>query len=209
MSDIAGAKPNIGIILLAAGASVRMGTPKQLLKLGGVSLIRRAAENALTSGCRPVVVVLGAKAGLIVPELNGLAIEIVENAEWKTGLSASIRCGLQRMRSVAPEVEGVILFLADQPQVSGTALQKLTAAHALSTSGLVAASYAGHMGTPALFPREYFDELSQIEGPGGAKGLLAKYAKRVASVDFPEAAIDLDTPLDFTEFAKNNTSAGP
>src|SRR3954451_302285 len=91
-NDRSNREERIGVVLLAAGASSRMGTPKQLLKIGGVSLIRRAAEQALDSGCQPVVVVLGAKAELIAPELNGLAITIAVNGEWKVGMSSSIHC---------------------------------------------------------------------------------------------------------------------
>jgi len=191
----------IGIVLLAAGASSRMGTPKQLLKIEGISLIRRAAEHAFDSGCTPIFVVLGASADLIAPELNGLAIEITVNHEWQTGMSSSIRCGLKKLLDANSQIQGVILFLADQPNVTGTSLRRLTTAHTQSGSGLVAASYAGRIGTPALFSRFYFDELLQIEGQGGAKHLLARYATRVLPIDFPEAAFDLDTPQDFADFA--------
>ncbi|HEY0548011.1 MAG TPA: NTP transferase domain-containing protein, partial [Verrucomicrobiae bacterium] len=74
-----------GIVVLAAGASRRMGMPKQLLKIEGVSLSRRAAEHALDSGCRPVVVVLGANADLIAAELNDLTIDIAVNRDCASG----------------------------------------------------------------------------------------------------------------------------
>ncbi len=191
----------IGIVMLAAGASIRMGTPKQLLKIEGTSLIRRAAEHALDSACRPVVAVLGANADLIAPELNGLAIEVAVNHDWKMGISSSIRCGLKTLLAASSEIQGVILFLADQPNVTGTSLRKLTTAHGQSVSELLAASYSGHLGTPALFSRFYFDELLQIEGQGGAKNLLERYATQVLPIDFPEAAFDLDTPQDLADFA--------
>jgi molybdenum cofactor cytidylyltransferase len=178
-----------------------MGTPKQLLKIQGVSLIRRAAEQALDSGGRPVVVVLGANVDLIAQELNGLAIDIAVNRDWNTGMSSSIRCGLKKLLALDSQIQSVILFLADQPNVSGTELRRLTTANVQTGRGLVAASYSGHIGTPALFSRFYFDELLQIEGQGGAKSLLQRYAPRVLPIDFPEAACDLDTPEDFADFA--------
>ena len=91
---------NIGIVLLAAGASRRMGSPKQLIALGGVSLIRRSAEHALDSGCRPTVVVLGSNADRIAPELNGLALNITVNRQWATGMASSIRCGLKALLAI-------------------------------------------------------------------------------------------------------------
>ncbi|MDB6025030.1 MAG: putative MobA-like protein [Verrucomicrobiales bacterium] len=191
---------SIGIAVLAAGASTRMGTPKQLLKIKGVSLIRRAAEHALDSGCRPVVVVLGANAELIAPELNGLGIKISVNADWKMGISSSIRCGLKMLLGVHPQTQSVILFLADQPHVNGRSLRKLIAAHVESGCGLVTASYSSRMGTPALFSRVYFNELLEMEGQGGAKSLLERHASLVFEVGLPEAACDLDTPQDLADF---------
>ncbi|MDB6025974.1 MAG: cupin [Verrucomicrobiales bacterium] len=189
----------IGIVILAAGASVRMGTPKQLLRFHGVSLIRRAAEHALDSGCQPVVVVLGANAELIAPELNGLPLEITVNHDWRTGMSSSIRCGLRTLLATDSEAQAVVLFLADQPNVTGTSLRKLTTAHRQCGSELVAAFYSGHLGTPALISRFYFEELLNIEGQGGAKNLLQRYSDRVLPIDLPEATFDLDTPEDFAD----------
>ena len=191
----------IGIIILAAGASSRMGTPKQLLKFEGTSFIRRAAEHALDSLCRPVVLVLGANADLIAPEVNDLPIETAVNGEWITGISSSIRCGLKALLVLAPDTEGAILFLADQPNVTGSSLRKLTEAYTQGGSALVAASYSAQIGTPALFTRSFFDKLAANEGQGGAKSLLERYASRVLAIDFPEAAVDLDTPQDFADFA--------
>ena len=192
----------IGIVLLAAGASERMGTPKQLLKINGISLIRHAVENALDCGCGPVVVVLGANAHLIAPELDGLPIQIVTNQEWNSGMTSSIRCGLSALLAAHRDTESVILFLADQPNVTGTSLRKLTTAHAQCNSQLVAASYSGQIGTPALFSRAYFDRLLQVQEQGGAKTILKQNASRVLSIEFPEAVFDLDTPQDFADFAQ-------
>src|SRR5205085_292104 len=113
-----------------------------------------------------------------------------------------IRCGLKALLAAHPETESVILFLADQPDVTGTSLRKLTTAHEQCGSPLVAASYSGHVGTPALFSRSYFDELLKGEGQGGAKKILEQHAIRVMPVDFPEAACDLDTPEDVADFAQ-------
>lgn len=190
----------VGVVLLAAGASSRMGTPKQLLKVRGTSLIRRAAEHALDSRCGPVVVVLGANAELIAPELHGLAIHMAVNRDWAAGMSSSIRCGLKSLLALDSRIQGVIVFLGDQPKVTGNSLQRLATAHVQSGSGLVAASYSGCIGTPALFSRVYFDELSELEGQGGAKSFLERHARRVLTIDTPEAAWDLDTPEDVANF---------
>ncbi len=199
MNQLLGSKRagKIGIVLLAAGASTRMGTPKQLLKIEGVSLLRRAAEHALDSGCGPVVVVLGANADLIMPELEGLALYVTINHNWKLGMSSSITAGLVALLAEAPEIEGVILFLADQPNVTGSSLRKLSAAHVETGSELVAATYSGQIGPPAFFSRFHFEELKSIQGEGGAKYLLQQHASDVVLIDLPEGAIDLDTAQDF------------
>jgi molybdenum cofactor cytidylyltransferase len=204
---------NIGIVLLAAGASSRMGAPKQLLKIEGVSLIRRAAEHALASACRPLVVVLGANADLIAPELSGLEITIVVNPDWMEGMSSSIRAGLRKLLADDSQIQSVILSLADQPNVTEASLGNLIDAHLQTGAGLVAASYSGQMGAPALFSKCYFQDLLQLEGEGGAKKLLKQHASLVVPVDFPEAELDLDTPEDFAAFEKgercNSASTEP
>src|SRR5205085_9168466 len=135
-------------------------------------------------------------ADLIAPELNGMAVHIAVNRDWQLGMSSSIRCGLKSLLCANPTLQSVILFLGDQPNVTGTSLQKLTTAHVQSGSGLVAASYDGYLGTPALFSRIYFNELLELEGQGGAKSLLERHANRVLQIELPEAACDLDMPED-------------
>jgi molybdenum cofactor cytidylyltransferase len=169
-------------------------------------LIRRAAQNASDSKCQPVVIVLGANADLIRHELEGLKIQIAMNHDWEIGMSTSIHCGLKMLLKIVPETDGVILMLADQPNVTGTVLEKLTSSFAQNNSAIIAARYSDQLGTPVLFPRAYFDQLLQLDGKGGAKNLLKKYRERVLPIDLPEAVLDLDTPQDFDEMQKNEVS---
>lgn len=101
--------PNIGIVILAAGASTRMGTPKQLLRYQERSLLRHAIEVAIASVCQLIIVVLGAYAQLIKPDISQLSIQIVENLQWNKGMSSSIRVGIQELKTSYPEVEAVIV----------------------------------------------------------------------------------------------------
>lgn len=198
---------NIGVIVLAAGASRRMGTPKQLLRVSGNSLIRRAAQTALESNCKPVVIVLGANLDLIEPELADLILKIAVNEQWDSGVSSSIRCGLKKAMEETPKLSGVILMLADQPFLTAESLQQLIAVHMEMPANIVAAQYPNGFGTPALFPKKYFEELLQLEGKAGAKNLLHRHESELIAVAIPQIEFDLDTPDAVLDFRKNLASS--
>lgn len=189
--------PAVGLILLAAGASVRMGEPKQLLSFQGQTLLRRAAETALASACRPVVVVLGAHSARLQPELNGLDLHVVANAHWKHGVGSSIRAGVTALLSTPhPEVEAVVLMLCDQPLLTAAHLNALIAAYEVNGSALIASEYAQTLGAPALFPRALFPQLLQLQGTVGAHQLILSQRASTVPLPFPEGELDLDTPDD-------------
>lgn len=197
---------HFGIILLGAGASIRMGRPKQLITLAGTPMIRWAAETAVNSGSDNVVIVLGANAEVIRSSLSGLSIYIVVNSEWQTGMASSIRCGMKALLGLAPKTTQVLLMLGDQPNVSAASLQKIMDAGLLAESGLVVARYNNGIGTPALFSRKHFDCLLKIEGTGGAKSLLERHRNEIVEVELPEASQDLDTPEDLAAYRSANES---
>ena len=180
---------NVAGLILAAGGSTRLGSPKQLLVYEGRTLLRRAAETVLAAGCRPVVVVLGAGAGRLTPELAGLDVSTVVNAGWQRGMGTSVRLGLSAL-APGPEVDAVLLTLCDQPLVGPDALKRLLAAPAGS---IAAAEYHGTLGVPAVFGREHFAELAALPDAAGAKGVLQRHAARIIAVPTPEAATDIDT----------------
>jgi CTP:molybdopterin cytidylyltransferase MocA len=189
-----------GCILLAAGASTRMGRPKQLLPVAGQPLVARAAEAALASPAWPVVVVLGAHAAEIHPALARLPVLIAENAAWAEGLGSSIRAGLAALEKFSRTLDAALIALADQPAFSADAVARLVAAHRTNNSGLTAARYAGRLGVPALFARKHFSLLHALRGDEGARAILAAHAGQVTAVDLPELALDLDTPADYEKF---------
>jgi len=189
-----------GAVVLAAGASTRMGTPKPLLPVGGGTLIRRVVAAVLASPAWPVVIVLGARAELIRPELVRLPVLLVENPAWSEGLTSSIRVGMGVLESFSLSIEAAVLVLGDQPGLSPGALTRLAATQLQSGQSIVAARYEGHPGPPVLFTRGHFPELLELRGPGGARPLLARHADRLATIDLPEFAVDLDTPEDYRTF---------
>lgn len=189
----------IGLMILAAGASTRMGTPKQLLAYRGCTLIRYMAEVAIASVCQPIAIVLGANAERIKPEISQLPIQIGENQEWAEGMSASIRVGLEALLAMNPNLDAVAIALCDQPFVSPQTLNQLVEAYHLTGKPIIASEYAGTLGVPALFNRTLFSELMALKSTEGAKKLINKHIHRVFSIPFLEGAIDIDTPKDYDQ----------
>lgn len=186
--------PNIGIIILAAGASSRMGTPKQLLLYQGRSFLSYIVEAAIASMCHPIVVVLGANAEQIKSEVS-FRVQVVENTRWTEGMSSSIAVGMQAL--VNQNIEGVVITLCDQPFVSTQIIDQLIATYRLTGKSIVACEYAGTLGVPAFFSRAFFPELMTLGATEGAKHLIKKYSAQVFSVPFSKGAIDIDTPQDY------------
>lgn len=182
------------IIVLAAGASRRLGRPKQLLKIGEETLLRRAARTAIASGVGRVYVVLARADAASVRELAGLNLSVVENADAARGMGTSVRAAVAALPS---DVEAAMFMLVDQPAVTPQVLAGLSSALNDNPGAAAAATaYAGTTGVPAIFRRELFDELLNVPDDEGAKSVLLRRAARVVTVEFPGAAADIDTAED-------------
>ena len=186
----------VGAIILAAGSSSRMGSPKQTLQFRGKSLLKRAALAALDAGCSPVIVVTGAHSELSRRELDGLAVREVLNALWETGMASSIRAGVEGLISANPDA--AVLLLCDQPHVTSEIINGLVAAHRSTGRPIVASTYGGSFGVPALFSRTLFAELTRLEGRSGAKEIIKRHASEAHLLPFPNGEVDVDTPFDFS-----------
>ena len=204
MTEPAGQAPRFrfGAAILAAGASSRMGSPKQLLELDGQPLLVRAVEAALASEAWPVVVVLGAHAEKIRPVLASFPVLVTENPAWSEGMAASIRAGVTTLQQFSRSLDAAVIALCDQPAFSADTIAQLVAAQRATGRSIVAAHYAGRHGAPALFLREHFPTLTALTGEEGARALLNDEPARIASVDLPALALDLDTPADFAALPK-------
>ncbi len=185
----------IGGLLLAAGGSSRLGRPKQLVRFRGKTLLRRAAETLIDSECDPVVVVIGAEAEIFAAEISGLPIHVVENENWQTGMSSSIRSGLLKLIELEPDLDAVVITLCDQPNVNAKNIDHLTAAFRQSDSAIIAAQYDGITGVPALFSGCVFDDLLTLTGDKGARELI-RSREDVCPIKMEEAALDVDSPKD-------------
>jgi CTP:molybdopterin cytidylyltransferase MocA len=187
-------------VVLAAGGSRRLGEPKQLLRLAGQALVRRAALAALGSRAERVLVVTGAHAERVEAAVAGLAVEPVRCEAWETGLAASLRTGVSA--ALAPGDASVLLLLADQPGVDATLLDRLIALQRNEGHELAASHYGGEPGVPAIFAPRFARELLALAGDRGAKALLLRERARVALVPFANGALDVDTPDDWARVSR-------
>ena len=194
-----------GIIILAAGASTRMGQPKQELQFQGETLLQRAIRIAGESSAQSITVVLGANAEGINAAMDDQRISVCYNAHWQEGMSSSIKAGLQWLLHARPVMEQVLLMLCDQPLVTPQLLNQLMRA-GQQQAGIVACAYQDTVGAPVLFHRRYFNQLLLLTGQEGAKKLLMKFSGAVVTIPFKEGAVDVDTPEDYRRL---NTMQNP
>ncbi len=192
-----------GILILAAGQSARLGSPKQLLDFEGMSLIKRVVGTALDSSIGNVAVVLGANAEKIRNELDMPDLCLIENSDWEEGMASSVRAGVKAMTALDPDTDGLMILVCDQPHLEPSVLQQLL--HVQRESGLPAAAsvYDGRTGTPAVFHRSFFPKLLELRGDTGARKLITLYGDQVALVDFEKGKIDIDTKEDYEKLIGN------
>jgi molybdenum cofactor cytidylyltransferase len=190
--------PDIAIVILAAGESKRMGLPKQLLQWGNASLIGHAVQTALKVPHKEVVVVLGANYVQVYNEIKHYSVTSLNNKEWEMGLGTSISKGINYIKNIRSNVDGVFIMLADQPFITSNFLELLIHDFKPNKNQIIATSYKkGTYGVPALFDKSYFDELIQLHDDFGAKYLLKKNESNVKVLTPPNKNIDLDTEEDY------------
>ena len=186
----------ITAIILAAGESARLGTPKQMLLYRGKTLIAHAIEAAQSSSCDETIVVVGAYADVIKKEIERYPVRIVDNPNWKEGKASSIRAAVNAV-SQQPEVCSGILFLTcDQPCVPWELLNELVDHFRWSHESPVACAYADTIGIPAVIPRRLFGKLLELRGDQGAQPILRALPGGVHTVAFAQGSFDVDYPED-------------
>jgi len=181
----------IPVIILAAGASTRMGEPKQLLVYQGKTLLQHAIDTAKSAGFSPVVVVLGAFYDKIVRTIPQEVL-VVDNKLWEQGMASSLKVGLSTVKARFPATEAVLCMLCDQPLITPEHLQTLNKAR--GKKPVIATKYNDIEGIPVIFEQEYFEKLLEIEGAVGARKLIRTYHKDVHAIAFEAASRDVDTP---------------
>ena len=190
---------SVGAIILAAGASSRLGQPKQLLMYRGESLLARAIRLANEAGASPVLAVVGANRKLILDAVKfGDSIPTV-NERWAQGISTSIHAGLDGLVNTTPDAGAVLMMACDQPRLTADHLRALIHRFALqSEPSIVTSAYAEVLGIPALFPRNVFARLRALEGDKGARALLVDPPCPLIPMPFAGGEVDIDWPEDLS-----------
>ncbi|HVT99917.1 MAG TPA: nucleotidyltransferase family protein [Acidobacteriaceae bacterium] len=187
-------------VVLAAGASTRLGQPKQLIRIGSQSLLRRTVRLAIEAGCSPVYVVLGFESDQMTPELTGLAVETVINPAWQQGMGSSLRAGMQALLRAPTQPDAVLLLVCDQPRLTAEHLRELLtwhwAARTKSEIAITASTYAQRNGVPAVFSTKLLPELLAITGDHGARDLIRAHARQVQGIPWAAGEFDIDRPED-------------
>ena len=189
---------NIAILILAAGSSSRMGTPKQLLTWGKSTLIENAIEQAVQVSESDVFVVIGANYKLIFDAIERYPITILKNPYWEKGIGSSISCGIKSIQKIQ-KYKGVLIMLADQPFVDVITIQKIKDQFVSSKSKIVASQFKDSFGVPAVFSISCFDLLTSLKGDEGAKKIWTQNKMEVESCIINKYFNDIDTPKDYKE----------
>lgn len=183
----------ISAVILAAGASSRMGKPKLELEIDGINLVERVIKNAAASVVDEIILVTKPEyLPFDISKYSG--VKVVENEKWKSGQSSSMKAGLNRIN---PESDSVMFLMADQPMVNARLINRLVIS-SLETEKLITAPlYDDRRGSPVLFNKILFPELLKVEGDKGGRDLLDRYPVNYVEIKSSSAFLDVDTPEDF------------
>ena len=181
----------VAAIILAAGASTRLGRCKQLLDWKGKPLLAHVADVALSAGLDPVIAVLGCQIDQTYPALGDRPVQSLTNWHWQDGMSTSVRTGLA---AVPPQADAVLILQCDQPLISTRLLRALVRRFIETGASIVYPTHEGQRGTPVLFARRLLSELSAVTGDEGGRSLIARHVDDVATVP----VTDVDVPVSYT-----------
>ncbi len=190
---------NIGVVILAAGSSSRLGQPKQLLEYENKTLLQRIIDIIIPFEFSPSVVVLGAHADQIRDSTNLDHVTVVFNKHWSEGIASSIRLGVEESLKLNEAIEDILFLLSDQPFVTSGLVRELISKHKSGNQRITASSYKQNVGVPALFSKDFFPHLTELKGDVGAKKIIMQHREDVDEVPFRKGAFDVDTHKDYEQ----------
>lgn len=196
--------PNIAIVILAAGASTRMGSPKQLLRWGDNILLMHAVNEAEKSKANEVFVILGANHEKITDKVKPSTATILINNDWELGLGSSIAYGVLHLQNSNKLYDGILLMLADQPKVDTNYLNSIIKKFKVGRKQIIATTYDTQFGVPAVFDQIYFKELSKLTGDKGAKNIIEENLAYLTTSSPKSKLIDIDTKEAYDKLYSKN-----
>jgi len=189
--------PNVAVVILAAGASSRMGVPKQLIPWGHTSLLNHVIHTASTLDVE-VHVILGARNTMINPELPKIKnVHSHINQYWEKGIGNSIAFAVSTLADL--KLDGILFLLGDQPFVTKAYLEEMIEEFKLNTTAIIVSKFKGNFGVPALFASEYFSELLALNGDIGAKHIIKKHTDKLITMVADQYIRDIDTLIDYKD----------
>jgi molybdenum cofactor cytidylyltransferase len=187
-------KQNIAILILAAGNSSRMGERvKQVLPWKTSTLLGNAVDQANTSIANTVYVVLGAYEEVIKAEVQLDEVVSIQNTNWENGLGSSITAGMEHFLAKSLSYDAVLIMLADQPLIDSNYLNKMMGNWKGNPSKIITTQYKNRSGVPALFGKEYFQELKSLNKDFGAKDIIASHKDAILALNSEGKEIDIDS----------------
>ncbi|WP_215225722.1 nucleotidyltransferase family protein [Echinicola shivajiensis] len=187
---------DFSIMILAAGKSSRLGQAKQLLKYKGKSLLQNTIEACTALGANDTVVILGANSELIEEKLDLSNVIVLKNEEYERGLASSITKGVQYLRE---KTSAILILVCDQAHINSNQLKGIIKAWKNNPSKIICSTYVGTLGVPAIFPSDFFEDLTQLKQDKGAKSLLINYQDKLISLPFEGGEVDIDTEQDYND----------
>ncbi len=186
----------IGVIILAAGASSRLGHPKQLVEFKGKTLLQHIIDVADSFEFHSQVLVLGAKADEIKTRIDSRNFQVVYNENWEEGMGTSISKGIFEALKLQNELDHMLILLSDQPLVNKENIEELIRVQLETVKPATFSEYAGEVGVPAIFSKEIFSELQDLKKDQGAKKLILNDQINFETVKFEAGNFDVDTRAD-------------
>ena len=185
----------IATLILAAGSSSRMGSPKQLLSVGNTTLLGTVIEKILLLNNNFIYCILGANADTIQKSITKYDLTILTNSNYKSGLSSSIVSGIQHIKNL--DYDAVLIVLGDQPNIQIDYFQKIIETWKSSQDFIIASNYTSRKGVPALFPKKHFTLLENLEGDKGASNILNSDEFPIFTINSNIDLFDVDTQNDY------------
>jgi molybdenum cofactor cytidylyltransferase len=194
-------KSGVSAVVLAAGMSRRMGTPKQLLRIDGKTILEHTLENVSASKVSEIVLVLGHAAESVEKEISRDRIRVARNLDYQQGMGTSLRTGLAALNA---DTSAALIVLADQPFVRPDTLNQLITCHQKLKPQIIIPLYKGFRGNPVLLDRSVFPELKELSGDVGCRAIFGSHTENICKLPVEDMGIllDIDSPEEYQKLEK-------